>query len=144
MPVSHILGAKGRTLITAQPSATIHDVSKTLAANRIGAVVIVDEAGALAGIVSERDIVRALAGDGGSVLSRPVSEIMSRNVRTCRTGDSERELMSLMTTHRIRHLPVMDNGKLTGMISIGDVVKIRMEAIEREAEEMKSYIASAG
>jgi signal-transduction protein with cAMP-binding, CBS, and nucleotidyltransferase domain len=69
---------------------------------------------------------------------------MSRNVRTCRTGDSERELMSLMTTHRIRHLPVMDNGKLTGMVSIGDVVKLRIESIEREAEEMKSYIASAG
>ncbi len=144
MPVSHILGAKGRSVITAHAHATVHDVSKTLATNRIGAVVIVDEAGALAGIVSERDIVRVLAGEGGAALSKPVSEIMSRNVRTCKTGDSERELMSLMTTHRIRHLPVMDNGKLTGMISIGDVVKTRIESIEREAEEMKSYIASAG
>jgi CBS domain-containing protein len=144
MPVSHILGVKGRSIITAKPSATVHEVSKTLAANRIGAVVIVDETGALAGIASERDIVRALAGEGSAALAKPVSEIMSRNVRTCRTGDSERELMSLMTTHRIRHLPVMDNGKLTGMVSIGDVVKLRIESIEREAEEMKSYIASAG
>jgi CBS domain-containing protein len=144
MPVSHILGSKGRNVITAKPDHTIHDVAKVLGANRIGAVVVVHEDGSLAGIVSERDIVRVLGAEGPSALSKPVSEIMSRNVRTCKTGDSERELMSLMTAHRIRHLPVIENGKLAGMVSIGDVVKLRIESVEREAEEMKSYIASAG
>jgi CBS domain-containing protein len=144
MPVSHILTDKGRSVITAKPNATIHQVAKMLAENRIGAVVIVNEAGSLAGIVSERDIVRALAAEGAGAMEKIVSDIMSRNVRTCKAGDSEGELMSLMTAHRIRHLPVVDNGKLAGMISIGDVVKFRIKAIEREAEEMKSYIATAG
>jgi CBS-domain-containing membrane protein len=77
-------------------------------------------------------------------LATPVSGIMSKTVKTCKVGDSETELMALMTTHRIRHLPVVDGGKLAGMISIGDIVKFRIEAIEREAEDMKSYIAPAG
>jgi CBS domain-containing protein len=144
MAVSHILGTKGRTVVTAMPHSTVHEVAQKLATNRIGAVVIVDDAQGLAGIVSERDIVRALADEGAAAMSKPVSGIMSRSVRTCKAGDSERELMTLMTAHRIRHLPVVDGGKLAGMISIGDVVKFRIEAIEREAEEMKSYIATAG
>ena len=77
-------------------------------------------------------------------MAMPLSSIMSKTVKTCKVGDSETELMTLMTTHRIRHLPVVEGGKLAGMISIGDIVKFRIEAIEREAEEMKSYIASAG
>lgn len=144
MSVSHILGVKGRSVITGSAMETVQSVAQKLAQHRIGAVVVVDEKGAISGIVSERDIVRALAEHGAKSMALPVSGVMSKAVKTCKVGDSEIELMALMTTHRIRHLPVVDNGKLAGMISIGDIVKFRIEAIEREAEEMKSYIASAG
>jgi CBS domain-containing protein len=144
MPVSHILSSKGRNVITALPATPIGQIAKTLADNRIGAIVITTEAGSIAGIVSERDVVRAIATSGASVLSQPVSTVMSTKVKTCKEGDTEADLMSLMTANRIRHLPVVKNDKIVGMISIGDVVKFRIEAIEREAEEMKAYIASAG
>ena len=144
MSVSHILGVKGSSVITATSKETVQSTAQKLSQHRIGAVVIVDDKGGIAGIVSERDIVRALAEQGAKSMAMPVSGIMSKTVRTCKAGDSETELMALMTTHRIRHLPVVEGGKLAGMISIGDIVKFRIEAIEREAEEMKSYIASAG
>lgn len=144
MAVSHILGVKGRAVITAGPKETIENTTHKLSEHRIGAVVVVDEKGSIAGIVSERDIVRAVSKHGAAAMAMPVSSVMSKIVKTCKVGDSERELMTLMTENRIRHLPVVDGGKLVGMISIGDVVKFRIEAIEREAEEMKSYIASAG
>ena len=144
MSVSHILGVKGRSVVTANSHESVHAIATKLAQNRIGAVVVVDDNGGIAGIVSERDIVRSLADQGAAAMAQPVSSIMSKTVRTCKFGDSETELMALMTTHRIRHLPVVDGGKLAGMISIGDIVKFRIEAIEREAEEMKTYIASAG
>ena len=144
MSVSHILGVKGRSVITASPHESVHAMAQKLSQNRIGAVVVVNEKGGIAGIVSERDIVRALAESGAAAMAQPVSGIMSKTVKTCKFGDSEIELMALMTTHRIRHLPVVDGGALAGMISIGDIVKFRIEAIEREAEDMKSYIASAG
>ena len=89
-------------------------------------------------------MVRFVGRDGAKALDLPVSAIMTRDVRTCREGDSEASLMSLMTAHRIRHLPVVNNNKLVGMISIGDVVKNRIEEVEREAEDMKAYIATAG
>ena len=144
MTVAQILSAKGRAVITAQPGDTVLAVAQILAAKKIGSVVIVDAQGRIGGIVSERDIVRALATGGSDALDKPVREFMTASVRTCAPRDTEAELMSLMTEHRVRHLPVLENGKLGGMISIGDVVKNRMEAIEREAEEMKSYIASSG
>jgi CBS domain-containing protein len=144
MTVAQILNAKGRAVITAQPGDTVLAVAQTLVARKIGAVVIVDAQGQIGGIVSERDIVRAVALGGPKALDRPVSEIMTAAVRTCSSRDTESELMSLMTEHRVRHLPVVEGGKLGGMISIGDVVKYRIEAIEREAEDMKSYIASSG
>ncbi len=144
MSVSHILGVKGRAVITAGPKENVHSTAQKLSQNKIGAVVILDEKGSIAGIVSERDIVRALAEHGADAMAKPVSSIMSKAVKTCKFGDSETELMALMTAHRIRHLPVVEAGKLAGMISIGDIVKFRIEAIEREAEDMKSYIASAG
>ena len=144
MSVSQILGVKGRSIITATANETVQSIAQKLSQHRIGAVVVVDDKDAIAGIVSERDIVRALAEHGAKSMAMPVSGIMSKTVRTCKAGDGERELMALMTTHRIRHLPVVEGGKLAGMISIGDIVKFRIEAIEREAEEMKSYIASAG
>jgi CBS domain-containing protein len=123
MSVSHILKHKGRNVLTVTPAASVKDVIDTLAKHRIGAVVV-EDGGGIAGIVSERDIVRAIADHGAKVLEKSAADIM--------------------TQHRIRHLPVVQGGKLAGMISIGDVVKFRMEAIEREAEDMKTYIASAG
>lgn len=144
MSVSHILGVKGRNVITGAAKETVQSIAQKLAQHRIGAVVVVDDKGSIAGIVSERDIVRALAEHGAKSMAMPVSGVMSKAVKTCKAGDSEIELMALMTTHRIRHLPVVDSGKLAGMISIGDIVKFRIEAIERESEEMKTYIASAG
>ncbi|NMD08768.1 MAG: CBS domain-containing protein [Phyllobacteriaceae bacterium] len=144
MSVSHILKAKGRDVITAGASATVSDIARTLSEKRVGAVVITGPGGKIEGIVSERDVVKHVGRDGAKALDLPVSAIMTKAVRTAREGDSESELMALMTEHRIRHLPVVHDGKLVGMISIGDVVKNRIEAIEREAEDMKAYIATAG
>ena len=143
MAVSHILGVKGRNVFTVRPTDTVETVTKLLGEKRIGAVVVTDMAGHIQGIVSERDVVRHIASDGAGVLKKLVSDIMTSNVHTCQDGDSEQELMALMTARRIRHLPVVQDGKLNGMISIGDVVKYRIEAIEREAEDMKAYIAGA-
>jgi CBS domain-containing protein len=143
MSVSHILGVKGRNVFTVRPTDTVEAVAKLLGEKRIGAVVVTDLAGHIAGIVSERDVVRHVALEGAAVLPKLASTIMTKNVLTCQDGDSEQELMTLMTSKRIRHLPVVSDGKLNGMISIGDVVKFRIEAIEREAEEMKAYIAGA-
>ncbi len=143
MAVSHILGVKGRNVFTVRPNDTVEAVAKLLGEKRIGAVVVTDMAGHISGIVSERDVVRHIALEGAGVLHKLASTIMTKNVLTCQDGDSEQELMALMTSKRIRHLPVVRDGKLNGMISIGDVVKFRIEAIEREAEEMKAYIAGA-
>jgi len=144
MTVSHILKAKGRDVITASPTSSVSDIARILSERRIGAVVITGATGRIEGIVSERDVVRQVGKEGAKALDLPVSAIMTRNVRTAREGDSEAELMALMTEHRIRHLPVVHDGKLAGMVSIGDVVKNRIEAIEREAADMKAYIATAG
>ena len=144
MAVVHIIKQKGSDVVTVKPSDTVQTIVDLLARHRIGAVVVVDAQGGIAGIVSERDVVRAMAGNASAVVAKTASDIMTAKVRTCSPGDTETGLMALMTEHRIRHLPVVANGKLAGMVSIGDVVKLRMEAMEREAEEMKTYIASAG
>ncbi len=144
MLVSQILGGKGRDVITAKASVRVSEIAKTLSEKRIGAVVITDADGRIEGIVSERDVVRHLGKEGAKILDLPAAAIMTKEVRTCRENDSEAALMSIMTANRIRHLPVVANNKLIGMISIGDVVKHRIESIEREAEDMKAYIASAG
>jgi CBS domain-containing protein len=143
MAVSHILSVKGRNVFTVRPTETIESIVKVLGEKRIGAVVVIDDGGHIKGIVSERDIVRHIAIEGASILKKTAATIMTSNVHTCQEGDSEQELMALMTAKRIRHLPVVTAGKLAGMISIGDVVKFRIEAIEREAEEMKAYISGA-
>jgi CBS domain-containing protein len=144
MTVSHILSAKGRDVVTAKSDDTIASVAQTLATKRIGAVVILNSTGKIEGIISERDIVRAIAADGAGALTMSVSKAMTSKVRTCDEMDTETDLMAVMTANRIRHLPVVTKGHLVGMISIGDVVKFRIEAIEREAENMKAYIATAG
>lgn len=144
MTVAHILKQKGSTVYSVKPDENIQAIVDTLSRYRIGAVLVTDGQGNLAGIVSERDVVRAMAGDAAAVLRKTAGDIMTAKVHTCTPADSEAELMGLMTEHRIRHLPVIANGTLAGMISIGDVVKHRMDMMEREAEEMKTYIASAG
>jgi CBS domain-containing protein len=143
MSVSTILGVKGRSVFTARPTDTVETVIQTLAQKKIGAIVITDDLGRIQGIVSERDVVRVMASEGAGFLVKPVSAIMTKGVKTCDETDDEQALMSLMTENRIRHLPVVKDGKLTGMISIGDVVKFRIEAIEHEAEDLKNYISGA-
>jgi CBS domain-containing protein len=142
--VAHILRQKGTSVFTVEPGDSVQTIVDMLARHRIGAVVVVDPAGGIAGIVSERDVVRAMVGDVAAVVSMTAKDIMTAKVRTCSPTDSEAELMQMMTESRIRHLPVVANGRVTGMISIGDVVKLRIESMEAEADQMKTYIASAG
>lgn len=142
MSVAHILTHKGSGVVTANPGDNVAKVSAILSENRVGAVVVTGGEGRpIAGIVSERDIVRALAAKGQTALAMPVSEIMTRDVVTCAPADSILALMNVMTARRIRHVPVVIDGKLAGIVSIGDVVKQRIDDAEREAAEMKRYIA---
>lgn len=140
MNVASILRQKGRAVTTAAPTATLQDVANRLSAKRIGAIVVVGTRGEVAGIISERDIIRALAESGAECLSRPVSERMTRQVVTCQEADTLDELMALMTAHRFRHLPVVTDNALVGIISIGDVVKHHVAEVEMEATAMREYI----
>jgi CBS domain-containing protein len=142
MHVAAILKDKGRAVETVRPDAKLMDVARKLAAKRIGAVVITDRHGDVAGIVSERDIIRALATDGAESLEWPVAEIMTRDVLTCHDGDTIDHLMSQMTARRFRHLPVINDGALSGIVSIGDVVKHHIAEVEMEASAMRDYIAT--
>jgi CBS domain-containing protein len=141
MNVATILKHKGRAVTTAPPSVTLLDVSRRLTQRRIGAIVVMDAGGELVGIISERDIIRALADNGPGCLERPVGEIMTRKVVTCQETDTLDELMAMMTARRFRHLPVVTDGDLVGIISIGDVVKHHVAEIEMEATAMRDYIA---
>jgi CBS domain-containing protein len=143
MSVAHILKHKGRDVVTVLPGETVKHVADVLAAKRIGAVIVSRGDGIIDGIVSERDVVRCISELGAGALAKPVSSIMTSSVRACAEDDSEAELMVMMTQHRIRHLPVVNKGRLAGMISIGDVVKFRIEAIERDAADMKAYISGS-
>jgi CBS domain-containing protein len=143
MHVASILKVKGHAVETVRADASLTAVAERLAAKRIGAVVVTERSGAIAGIVSERDIVHAIAKQGPSCMEWPVSEIMTRDVLTCSADDTIDELMSRMTARRCRHLPVVDGRKLTGIISIGDVVKHHIAEVEMEAMAMRDYIATA-
>jgi CBS domain-containing protein len=142
MTVSRIINEKGRDVVTAAPDASLAAIAATLTEKRIGAVMVVED-DAIHGIVSERDIVRAVAKHGGDGLSMLAGEWMTANVVTCKPEDTINEVMQKMTTGRFRHLPVVENGKLAGIVSIGDVVKRRIEDVEREAEQIREYIATA-
>jgi CBS domain-containing protein len=145
MLVREILDAKGRNVITTRSDASITTVVHKLALERIGALVVSDDGEHLDGIVSERDIVQALAEHGTDILEtgRRVSEIMTHAVQTCSPTDTVKGLMERMTRLRIRHLPVIDHGRLAGIISIGDVVKSRIEEVTVEAEILReAYIAA--
>jgi len=143
MNVETILNTKGRAVITIAPEATIAEAVALLSDKGIGAVVVSGDAGVLAGILSERDIVHALAKRGAALLTLPVSALMTRQVFTCRAQDSIAELMAEMTKRRIRHLPVLEEGRLAGIVSIGDVVKNRLDEVESEASSLRQFITSA-
>ena len=140
MNVASILRQKGRAVTTASPNATLLEVANKLAAKRIGAIVVVGARGEVAGIISERDIIRALATSGAECLTRPVAETMTKQVVTCQETDTLNELMAMMTARRFRHLPVVTDGALVGIVSIGDVVKHHVAEVEMEATAMRDYI----
>jgi CBS domain-containing protein len=139
--VATILDGKGHDVLTVTPESSVAALVKLLAERRIGAVPVVDAAGRVKGIVSERDIVRALAADS-TVLDRQIEALMTREVKTCGLQDTVADLMEVMTRGRFRHLPVVENGKLVGIVSIGDVVKQRVAEAQSEVEALTSYITS--
>jgi CBS domain-containing protein len=139
MRIADVLRSKGGEVVTIEPDATVGDLLAGLASHNIGAMVVKGPDG-VAGIVSERDIVRQLHARGASVLSQSVSEIMTAVVSTCSKSDTVDSLTRLMTENRVRHVPVVENGELIGIVSIGDVVKTRMEELEAEHEQLQSYI----
>jgi len=142
MNVAALLKVKGRAVATVRPDATVQDVAQKLAAKRIGAMVVVGPGGGLVGIVSERDVIRVIATSGSAALAMPVEEIMTRDVVTCQEGDTIDSLMAKMTAGRFRHVPVVEDGALVGLVSIGDVVKHHIAEVELEASALKSYLVS--
>jgi len=145
MQVKQILREKGSDVISIASDATLSEAARLLARKRIGAVIVRDAKGDLAGILSERDVVRAVATDSVSALARPVGVYMTRAVATCGDCDTVDELMEMMTHGRFRHVPVLDESdQLIGIVSIGDVVKTRIEETVREAASLREYIAAAG
>jgi CBS domain-containing protein len=143
MTVKTILSAKGHDVVTIEPAATLEQASAILAARRIGALVVLGADHRVIGILSERDVVRALSEAGAAALKHPVSQAMTRTVVTCGEGDKISEIMERMTHGRFRHIPVVANDRLIGIISIGDVVKQRLSEMERESEALRDYIQTA-
>ncbi|GAA4154201.1 CBS domain-containing protein [Actinomadura keratinilytica] len=143
MRIRDILRRKGDAVTTVRPEATVRDLLATLAQHNIGAAVVSPDGAAIAGIVSERDVVRRLHEQGAALLGRPVAEIMTAEVRTCPPDADVDELRRTMTEHRIRHLPVTDGGRLVGIVSIGDVVKSSIDELESEREYLVGYIQRA-
>ncbi len=143
MNVKAILAAKGGDIVSIEPTADLSAAAKLLSEHRIGAVVIRGAGGRLAGILSERDIVRAIAEQGADALAAPVGQVMTRNVTTCGENDSIADIMERMTAGKFRHLPVLRETELIGVVSIGDVVKQRVGEIEQDAEALRGYIQTA-
>jgi CBS domain-containing protein len=143
MNVAQILRQKGREVLTIQPHHTLHHAAELLGRRRVGAVVVADAGGHVLGILSERDIVRAIGAQGGEALSESVSKYMTPNPITA-TEDAEiDELMQTMTEGRFRHLPIVEGGRLIGIVSIGDVVKHHVDALHHERDSLRDYIATA-
>ncbi|PWJ79482.1 CBS domain-containing protein [Pseudaminobacter salicylatoxidans] len=143
MTVKSILEAKGHDVFTYGPNEKLADAIKLLAEHRIGALVITNGDRKIVGILSERDVVRVLADQGAAALEQPVRAVMTPKVNICNENHTVNEIMEIMTNGRFRHLPVEKDGRLDGIVSIGDVVKRRIEDVEREAEEIRAYIATA-
>jgi CBS domain-containing protein len=141
MRIADLLRMKGSAVTTVTPETTVTTLLAGLAEHNVGAMVVVTPDGAIAGIVSERDVVRRLNEHGPGLLDGPVSEIMTKLVASCGPEDSVDQLSVLMTERRIRHVPVLVDGRLAGIISIGDVVKNRMEQLEQSQEQLQAYIS---
>ena len=141
MLIAQILAGKSPDVVTMRPDATIAEVAKLLKAKRIGAVVVTDADGGLCGIISERDLARGLADHGADLLTLRVGDLMTREVSTCSPDDGIDQLMQQMTEGRFRHLPVVADGRMIGIISIGDVVKHRLQELEQEAHMLHDYIS---
>ncbi|MDQ3113094.1 MAG: CBS domain-containing protein [Actinomycetota bacterium] len=141
MHIKDVLQRKGGTVVTISPDAPVSELVHVLGEHNIGAVVVSGDGTTVEGIVSERDVVRQLA-RSGDALAAPVSTIMTREVSSCTPQATIDELMHLMTEHRIRHVPVVVDGRLTGIVSIGDVVKMRIGELEFEREQLSTYIRS--
>lgn len=140
MLADQILEGKGREVTTVAPEATVRAALEVLRDANVGALVVSADGRAVVGIVSERDVVRRLAVDGAALFDAPVSSIMASEVFTCTRADHVDSLMHLMTEHRIRHLPVVEDGALVGLVSIGDVVKTHVDELEREKDQLVDYI----
>ncbi len=143
MTVAAILSEKGRDVVTATPDQTVGEICAVLTEMKIGAIVVHDPDDAIVGILSERDIVHVIASNGTDALVMPVKSVMTAKVMTCSEDETIIAVMERMTRGRFRHMPVVRDGALIGVVSIGDLVKFRIEQAEREAEEMRSYIATA-
>jgi len=143
MTVRTILSAKGSDVVVIEPTATLAAATRLMSEHRIGALVILGAERRVTGIISERDIVCALAKHGAAALDHPVSQAMTREVMHCTADDTVAEVMSRMTAGRFRHLPVIEDGRMIGIVSIGDVVKERVEEIESESEALRDYIRTA-
>ena len=142
MNVDGILRAKGATVVTIRPDATVGELVHGLREARIGAMVVSEDGRSVRGIISERDVVRGLAERGPRILDAPVAELMTQQVFSCTPQDSVKQVMAEMTRHRIRHVPVLVDGLLCGIVSIGDVVKNRLEEMETETNVLReAYIA---
>ena len=142
MNVAAILKLKGRDVLTAPPSTKLLAIARLLGEHKIGCIVVVDGDGSVSGIVSERDIVQELARAGTTAMDAPVEACMTKSVVSCREADTTDQLMGEMTAHRFRHMPVVERGRLVGLVSIGDVVRMRIAEAEMEAAAMREYIAT--
>ena len=142
MVIEHILAEKGRDVVTIEPERTLLETARLLDEKRIGAVVVGDASHPVLGMVSERDIARAVAQRGAAALDEPVSQYMTAKVFTCTRSCTTSDLMELMTDRRIRHVPIVEGGRLSGIISIGDIVKHRLAELEAEQRAMHDYTAT--
>ena len=140
MRITDVLRRKGDSVVTITPTESVRDLLAVLARHRVGALVVSSDGRRVDGIVSERDVVRRLHSDGESVLDRPIADIMTADVHTCEPGVTTDDLMSEMTLHRFRHVPVVVEGRLAGIVSIGDVVKYRLEELQSERDQLTAYI----
>ena len=141
MQIAQILKNKGDRVVTTRPDATIGAVVQTLRSERIGALVVADETGDVVGIISERDIVRGMPEHGAALFNMCVADLMTRDVITCAPEDPLVSVMQEMTEGRFRHLPVLRDGTLIGIVSIGDAVKSRLQELETETSQLREYIA---
>jgi CBS domain-containing protein len=142
MFVSDILSQKGGLVYTVTPGTSVSQVAQQLSVRRVGSVLVLDDEGAVAGIVSERDLVRAVATHGAKAMDLEARQVMTRDVVNCDPDDSIDHVMETMTRGRFRHLPVVRHGELLGLVSIGDVVKARLEETRHETEALKAYIVT--